>query len=176
MASPLITAIRQRHDLKESLTHTAQELAHLASIYGVVRVSLRYLAMKCHCCKQTIINHIKKLIALKIIRKQVIWITGNYCEVNTYFFLISWDKRSAHKGSSQSSVPNLPPHEREKNSSVGEDLKKQTKGLHFLTPGSDIWQKVSEEIARLEALLAPPPQPGVLESQREPCAGRTHAT
>ena len=155
MASPIIAAIRQRHDLKESLTHTAQELAHLASIYGVVRVSLRYLAMKCHCCKQTIINHIKKLIALKIIRKQVIWITGNYCEVNTYFFLISWDKRSAHKGSSQSSVPNLPHHEREKNSSVGEDLLQQKKGIQFLTPGSDIWRKVSEEIARLEGVLMP---------------------
>ena len=59
-----------RHDLKESVFHTLIELAHRASIYGVVRVSLRYLAQKCHCCKQTIINHLAKLIELKIISKE----------------------------------------------------------------------------------------------------------
>ena len=74
MAAPLIAAVRARRDLKESVLHTAQELAHRASIYGVARVSLSYLALKCHCCKQTIINHLKTLIALKILRKHTIWI------------------------------------------------------------------------------------------------------
>ena len=37
MATPIIAALRQRQDLRESLLHTAQELAHLASIYGVAR-------------------------------------------------------------------------------------------------------------------------------------------
>ena len=72
MATPILTALRQRTDLKASLLHTAQELAHRASIYGVVPASLSYLARKCHCCKQTIINHLKKLIELKIIRKRVL--------------------------------------------------------------------------------------------------------
>jgi hypothetical protein len=154
MATPIIAAIRQRRDLKESLLHTAQELAHLSSIYGVARVSLRYLARKCHCCKQTIINHLKQLIALKIIRKTVLWLKGNFCEINTYTFLVSWEKRPA-KGGSQNSVPTLPPQEREKTISVREELENQRKGIRFLTPGSDLWQKVSEEIARLEALMLP---------------------
>jgi hypothetical protein len=48
----------------------------------------------------------------------------------------------------------LPPQEREKETSVREELAKQQKGIHFLTPGSDLWQKVREEITRLEGLLA----------------------
>ena len=84
MASPIIAAIRQRRDLKESLTHTAQELAHLASIYGVVRVSYRYLALKCRCSRRTVIRHIQRLIDLRLLRKTVLWIRGNFCEVNTY--------------------------------------------------------------------------------------------
>ena len=32
MATPIIAALRQRTDLKESLLHTAQELAHLARV------------------------------------------------------------------------------------------------------------------------------------------------
>jgi hypothetical protein len=154
MAAPIIAALRRRGDLKESVLHTAQELAHRASIYGVARVSLNYLALKCHCCKQTIINHLKKLIALKILRKTVVWIRGNYCEINSYHFLVAWDKRP-EKGGSQNSVPTLPRQEREKNISVMEDLEKQRKGIRFLTPGSDLWQKVTEEIARLEALMLP---------------------
>jgi hypothetical protein len=154
MALPVITALRGRDDLKESVLHTAQELAHRASIYGVARVSLSYLAMKCHCCKQTIINHLKQLIALKIIRKTVIWIKGNYCEINTYNFLLSWDKRPA-KGGSQNSVPNLPPQEREKNSSLREELENQRKAIRlgFVIPGNDRWKSVQVKIAYLEGLL-----------------------
>ena len=61
MASPIITALRHRRDLKESLLHTAQELAHLASIYGVARVSYSYLALKCHCSRRTVLRHIQRL-------------------------------------------------------------------------------------------------------------------
>ena len=45
MALPIITALRTRTDLKESVLHTAQELAHRASLYGVVRVSYSSLAL-----------------------------------------------------------------------------------------------------------------------------------
>lgn len=154
MAAPIIAALRQRQDLKESVLHTAQELAHRASIYGVARVSLNYLARKCHCCKQTVINHLKKLIDLKIIRKTVLWIKGNFCEVNTYNFLVAWDKQPV-KGGSQNSVPTPPRQEREKETSVQEDLERQRKGIRYLTPGTDLWRKVSEEITRLERLLRP---------------------
>ena len=47
----------------------------------------------------------------------------------------------------------LPPQEREKDTSIRKELENQQKGIRFLTPGSDLWQKVSEELARLEAVL-----------------------
>jgi hypothetical protein len=152
MAAPIIAALRHRDDLKESVLHTAQELAHRASIYGVVRVSYTYLAQKCHCSRRTVMRHIERLIEAKIVRKTVIWITGNFCEINQYSFIIPWDKRP-HKGGSDKMTWNLPLQEREKKSSVREELEKQKKGIHFLTPGSDLWHKVSEEIVRLEGLL-----------------------
>jgi hypothetical protein len=105
---------------------------------------------------------LKKLIALKILRKTVLWIKGNYCEVNTYTFLLSWDKRPAN-GGSQNSVPNLPPPEREKKATLQEGgkegslrqaLANQKRMLPILyTPGTDQWNKTCEEIARLEGLL-----------------------
>ena len=153
MAAPIIAALRTRTDLKESLLHTAQELAHRASIYGVVRVSYSYLALKCHCCRQTIINHIKKLIELKIISKTVLWIKGNYCEVNTYCFRISWDKDSATKGGSQNSGPKFPPQEeREKSGGLGEGIRNLEKGLRWCTEGSQAYEATCEKIARLQAL------------------------
>jgi DNA-binding Lrp family transcriptional regulator len=154
MATPIIAAIRQRRDLKESLQHTAQELAHLASIYGVVRVSYTYLAVKCRCSRRTAMRHIQRLEDAKIIRKAVVWIRGNFCEINTYTFRIAWDKR-VRRGGSDKTSSTLPHQEREKNCSVWEELAKQKKGIHFLTPGSDVWQKTCEEIVRLERLLAP---------------------
>ena len=152
MATPIIAALRQRRDLKESLTHTAVELGHLASIYGVVRVSYSYLAQKCHCSRRTVIRHIQRLIDLRILRKTVLWIRGNCCEVNHYAFLLAWEKSAPNRGSDKT-ASSLPQQEREKNCSVEEDLKKQKKGIQFLTPGLDIWAKVSEEIARLEGVL-----------------------
>src|SRR5215468_8493527 len=94
MSTPIIAALRQQRQLKESLLHTAQELAHRASIYGVVRVSYSYLALKCHCSRRTIIRHIQRLIDLKLIQKSVIWIKGHFCEVNTYTFVLAWEKRA----------------------------------------------------------------------------------
>ena len=160
MASPIIAALRQRTDLKESLLHTAQELAHLASIYGVVRVSYAYLAEKCHCSRRTVIRHIGRLIDAGIVRKSVLWIRGNFCEINTYTFRIPWDKRVHTRGSDKTSST-LPPQEREKGSSLQDELEKQKKGLRFWTPGTEQWAKTCEEIARLEELLAPGVDVGV---------------
>src|SRR4029453_10078770 len=124
MASPIIAAIRQRRDLKESLTHTAQELAHLASIYGIIRVSYTELARKCRCSRRTVMRHIQRLEDLRIIRKTVLWIRGNFCEINTYAFLLTWDK-SRPKRDSDKTSSTLPPQEREKNSSIREELENQ---------------------------------------------------
>src|SRR5262245_5722466 len=62
MSSPIIAAIRQQRQLKESVLHTAQELAHRASIYGVVPpTSYGYLAQKAHCSPRTAIRHVRIL-------------------------------------------------------------------------------------------------------------------
>ena len=45
LSAPIIAALRQHRKLTESLLHTAQELAHRASLYGVVRVSYSSLAL-----------------------------------------------------------------------------------------------------------------------------------
>jgi Helix-turn-helix domain len=153
MAAPIIAALRRRTDLKESVLHTAQELAHRASIYGVVRVSYTYLAVKCRCSRRTVIRHIQRLIDLRILRKTVLWIRGNCCEVNHYAFLITWEK-PAPKGGSDKTARNLPPQEREKNTSLKEELDKQQKWFPNLIPGSIAWESSRDKIAELEGLLA----------------------
>ena len=153
MATPIIAALRQRRDLKESLLHTAQELAHRASVYGVARVSYNYLARKCHCSRRTVMRHIQRLIDAGIVRKSVLWIRGNCCEVNTYAFLLAWETRRP-----EGVVTQWHPifhRQREKNSSVRAELANQQKMLRAFTPGSGLWERIREEIARLEALLAP---------------------
>src|SRR6516162_4769441 len=136
MSSPIIAALRQQRQLKESLLHTAQELAHRASIYGVVRVSYSYLAEKCHCSRRTVIRHIQRLIDAGILRKSVLWIRGNYCEVNTYAFLLAWEKRPA-TGGSDKTVSKFPPRteEREKAGSLEEKKRLDTWGQKRHPPG-----------------------------------------
>ncbi len=154
MSNPIIASLRTLRQLHESLLHTAQEIAHRASIYGVASVSLRYLAQKCHCCKQTIINHIKKLIELKILRKTVLWIKGNYCEINTYTFTISWPKGPAHMSNSQNSGQELPHQDRrEKKFSLLEEMHLLRQGMKMLNPHSERYQSCLQELARLEALV-----------------------
>jgi hypothetical protein len=144
MSSPIIIAIRRQSQLKESLTHTAIELAHRASVYGVARMSYSYLAQKCHCSRRTVIRHVQRLIDLGIIRKSVLWIKGNFCEVNTYAFLISWDKRPSQGGSDTTS-PKFPqrPEEKEKWGSLEEKKRLDARGLSFLTPGSGLYAIVA---------------------------------
>jgi hypothetical protein len=167
MALPIITALRQRRDLKESVLHTAQELAHRASIYGVVRVSNDYMGEKCHCHKRTFQRHVVKLeqahILKKTVVKKVVKIrVGDRIEerlrneINTYTFVIAWQKLPSNKALMDKIAINLPPQEREKNLGVREELENQKKGIRFLTPGTDLWQKVQEEIGRLEAFLRAP--------------------
>jgi hypothetical protein len=161
MATPIIAAIRQRRDLKESLLHTAQELAHLASVYGVVKVSYSYLAIKCRCSRRTVIRHIQRLLDLRLIRRDRLRRLGQqFFEINTYTFQIAWDT-SRPKGGSDKTSRNLPPQEREKNTSLREELANQKKWFPNLLPGSNAWASTRERIARLEQLLAPGALPAV---------------
>jgi len=144
MSAPIIAAIRQQRQLKESLLHTAQELAHRASIYGVVRVSYSYLALKCHCARRTVIRHIQRLIDAGILRKSVLWIRGNFCETNSYAFCLAWDKRPA-AGGSDKKTSKFPPTSKgeEKYGSLAEKTRLDARGLSFLTPGSTLYRLVA---------------------------------
>src|SRR6516165_631502 len=138
MALPIITAIRALRDphLKESVLHTAQELAHRASIYGVVRVSYSYLALKCHCSRRTVIRHIQRLIDARVLKKAVLWIKGNYCEVNTYTFCLAWDRSPVAGGSDKTARKFPPPEEGEKREGLAEKIRHLEKGLLWCTEGS----------------------------------------
>jgi hypothetical protein len=107
--------------------------------------------------KQTIINHLNKLIELKIISKTVIWIKGNLCETNTYRFRIPWQKPPAQMCHSQNVGPKFPqPEEREKKGGVGEKIRQLEQGLRVagLTPGSIAYEATVEQITRLKALVS----------------------
>ena len=187
MAKPIIAALRQRRDLKESVLHTAQELAHRASIYGVVpATAYSYLAQKAHCSPRTAIRHVQRLEAAKILqpirckrivrRKDLPASDRGYSadprrghervirnEVNQYRFVIPWDTSPQRPKSSSRpydrTAQNLLPPEREKTTSVREELEHQRKALRegWITPGSERWEAVNEKIVYLERLLMSEP-------------------
>src|SRR5262252_267601 len=143
MASPIIAAVRHL-DLKESVLHTCIELAHRASIYGVARVSYSYLALKCHCSRRTVIRHIQRLIDARVLKKSVLWIKGNFCEVNTYTFQIPW-KKPAPEGGSDKATSKLPPQDTsEKYAALEDDIRQLAKGLRFCSPGSPAYEATPE--------------------------------
>jgi hypothetical protein len=150
MSAYILAAIRQHPQLKGSLKFTALELAHRASRSGHVSLSYRFLGWKTGLHPRTIMRHIARLIALGILRKHRIWRAVRWCAMNSYRFL----GVPAQACSSDSLPSTLPPREREKEKSLSlaEDIRRQRKALHFLTPGSPLWARTQEEIARLEAL------------------------
>jgi hypothetical protein len=184
MAAPLIAALRRRDDLKESVLHTAQELAHRASIYGVVPpTSYTYLARKSHCSPRTAIRHVHRLEAARILQpirqKRIVRRMDlppsdrGYTddprrahervirhEINKYRFTLAWD--TSPQRSARSTRPcdkmarKSPPTEREKEGSLREKIDNQRTFLRTVTPtpGTIQWEMAHEEIARLEAILA----------------------
>lgn len=154
--SPLQTALRARTDLKESVLHTFQEFAARASIYGVVRVAQSYMAMKCHCSQQTVINHLKIGEKLRIIRRKKMRVKGSAkWEINVYVFTLPWKPPTAQTSNGQNFLPKFPPQERgeEKFGSVRERIALQEKALKLLDEGSLWYDAALEEIARLQAKL-----------------------
>lgn len=166
MAPSIIAAVRNL-PCKESVIHTALELAHRCSIYGVVRVSNSYMGGKCHCSARTFQRHVvqleeahvlRKTVTKKLVKVQV----GDRTEmrlrneINTYTFTIPWNKPSRSKLPMDKMSSNLPPQEGEKNSSVTAELANQRKAVReeWVLPGSERWAAVNERIVYLEGLLA----------------------
>jgi hypothetical protein len=184
MANPLIAALRQHRELKQSVLSTAQNLAARASIYGVTPpTAYRFLAWQGHCSPRTAIRHIQYLETKKIIepirqkrivqRKDLPPTDRGYTddprrahervirnEINRYRFVIKWDKSPQRSSSStrpyDRTAQNLSQAEREKNLSVTEELENQRKALRegWVLPGSERWEAVNARIVYLEGLLA----------------------
>jgi hypothetical protein len=149
MANPLIAALRQHRELKQSVLSTAQNLAARASIYGVTPpTAYRFLAWQGHCSPRTAIRHIHILEEAKILepirqkrivqRKDLPLTDRGYTddprhahervirnETNQYRFVIKWEK-SPHRSRSSSrpydtESQNLPPPEGEKKATLREE-------------------------------------------------------
>ena len=70
MATQIIAALRHYAPrLRGNTFLIATELAHRMNGQGYGRVAYSYLASKAHCCKQTAITQIAKLLDLGLIRK-----------------------------------------------------------------------------------------------------------
>jgi hypothetical protein len=141
MTNPLIAALRQHRELKQSVLSTAQNLAARASIYGVTPpTAYRFLAWQGHCSPRTAIRHIHILEEAKIIepirqkrivrRKDLPPSDHGYTddprrahervirnEINAYRFVIKWEKSPQRSRSSSrpydTMARKLPPPERE---------------------------------------------------------------
>ena len=158
MATQIIAALRHATPrLRGNTFLIATELAHRMNGSGYGRVAYSYLAHKAHCCKQTAITQIAKLLDLGLIRKTTILTTEGY-GWNLYLYCGPRVHSASPPGKTRcpkvgQTLPH--PEEREKELSLKEDLDRQKKGLRFYTPGSDQWTITCEEIARLAALLEP---------------------
>jgi hypothetical protein len=169
VASPIIAAIRQQRHLKESVLHTAQELAHRASIYGTVHHSSNaYMAEKCHCSKRTFQRHVVCLVKAHILKKTVIKMlvkvkVGDryevrlHNEINVYTFTLPW-KKLTESASSQAPMDRMSTklpyrQDTEKAGSLREDLHRAEKGVRFCTPGTEAYRAALQHLERLRALV-----------------------
>ena len=157
MATQIIAALRHATPrLRGNTFLIATELAHRMNGQGYGRVAYSYLASKAHCCKQTAITQIAKLLDLGLIRRSRSLTTAGY-GWNLYIYC----GPRVHSASPPATTrcpkvgQTLPHPEREKELSLREELDRQKKGLRFYTPGSEQWTITCEEIVRLEALLEP---------------------
>src|SRR5215510_5722359 len=124
MALPIITAIRAL-PFKQSVRNTLEELAHRASIYGVVRVSAKYMGEKCHHHPRTFQRHMVQAVEAHVVRKTVTKTVVDVRvgdriekrlrnEINTYTFILPW-KRPSRTTPPNGNLPRtLPPPERKK--------------------------------------------------------------
>lgn len=166
MSTQIIASLRHQKQLRGNTFLIATELAHRMNSAGYGRVAYQFLAWKAHCCRRTAITQMAKLIALNLYRKTVIRTkSGNAW--NLYQYIGPRVHTASPPGTTRGATlaRTLPEdkqtqgclrrEERDKEESLHQQLANQRKGIRFLTPGSERWQVVQEEIARLEAVLAP---------------------
>lgn len=170
VSKPIIAAIRQRRDLKESVLHTAQELAYIADIYGTIRTwEIPKLASHCRCSPRTIQRHVAALEAARILRvarvkRRVRIQVGEHYETriryekNVYTFIIPWRPTVSPKVSNATMAQTSSHTEREKSAlSLKEEIAQVERNLcwHRSRGATGIAYEVEmEKHARLTALAA----------------------
>ena len=155
MARTIIAALRHRQyaHLRGNTFLIATELAHRMNSQGYGRVSYQYLAWKAHCCRRTAITQIAKLLDLGLIAKTVIRTKEGYAwNLYKYIGLRVHTASPPVTAHGAKVVRTLPDHEREKETSLREDIRNLEKGLSWCTPGSDAYEATVEKIARLTAV------------------------
>jgi hypothetical protein len=155
MATNVIASLRHQSHLRGNTLLIATELAHRMNPQGYGCVSYQFLAWKAHCCRRTAINQIARLLEMGLIRKTVMRTKEGYAW-NHYHYIGPRLHTASPPVTTHGAriAATLPEAEREKDTSLRQDLERQRKGLRFWSPGSEQWAKTCEEIARLEALLA----------------------
>jgi hypothetical protein len=155
MSCAIIQALRPCGQLKGNTFLIATEIAHRMNNAGYGRVSYQFLAWKAHCCRQTAITQVARLVDdYRLFRKHT-FRTPHGNAINLYQYIgprvhTASPPVTAH---GQTLRPTLPEAEREKDTSLRQDLEQQKKGLRFWTPGSLQWTRSLEEITRLEGVL-----------------------
>lgn len=154
MSRHIIQAIRHQTQLRTVTRTIAIEIAHRMNSNGIGRIAYSFLAHKAACSIRTAIRHVKKLVALGLFRKRTTKAaTGYSWNVYEYTGPRAQPPPPPITTHYANLTPSLPEAEREKDTSVQEELDNQRKGLRFLTAGSEWWIRGQEEIARLEGLL-----------------------
>jgi len=158
MASTIIAAIRHAPHLRGNTFLIATELAHRMNPQGYGRVSYQFLAWKAHCCRQTAITQIARLLDMGLIRKTVIRTKEGYAW-NHYQYIGPRVHTASPPGTARSQTlgRTLPPPKtgEEKSTSLAEEIRLQRKGLQFVTQGSPIYEAVLAKIQTLEAMQRP---------------------
>jgi len=154
MSAAILSAIRQHSQLTGNTFFLALELAHRLNAQGYGRVSYQFLAWKAHCSKRTAQRQIARLIDEHHLFRKTVIRTKYGNAWNLYQYIGPRVSGAAPpvttRGDSMPST--LPAAGREKELSLTHALENQRKALHFLSPGSPVWERTQEEIARLEAL------------------------
>lgn len=158
MSTAILSALRLQTQLHGNTFLVATEIAHRMNSSGYVRMAYDYIAMKAHCCKRTAISQVARLITEHRLFRKYVFRTKHGNAINLYQYRGTIVHQASPPATTRGATvaTSLPPPEREKELSLEDEVARQRKGLRFLTEGSDIWERVQEDIARLEGLCHVP--------------------
>lgn len=156
-----LIAVRQRTDLRGNTYLAAIELAHRADAGGTVRnMAYTLLATKIHACRRTAFRVIARLLEAKIIRCVQRRLGRAWWAINTYQFTIPYQcpkparlssgDRSSALDKSSAMLPHTPRHAGAL--ALGDEIRALTRGMVWLTPGTDLYRAHEERLVRLQAL------------------------